>query len=130
MDDFLETLETAAARSGDALGCYSPPDAGFLSLETLLRSQRILDAARRKVRRSAEYGRRVARAALPVEYVVLVRWDALRDEARRTGKRWPWPETRAVLLDRFLAAARAEGVTMIAEGQTLADWAAKGGRGK
>ncbi len=130
MDDFLETLEAAVARSGDALGCYSPPDAGFLSLETLLRSQRILDAARRKARRSAEYGRRVARAALPVDYVVLVRWDALREEARRTGKRWPWPETRAELLDRFLAAARAEGVTMIAEWQTLDDWAAKGGRAK
>ena len=130
MDDLLETLETAVASSGDSLGCYSPPDAGFLSLATLLRSQRILDAARKKVRRSAEYGRRVARAALPVDYVVLVRWDALREEARRTGKRWPWPDTRAALLDRFLAAARAEGVTMIAEWQTLADWAAKGGRAK
>ena len=130
MDDLLETLETAVASSGDSLGCYSPPDAGFLSLATLLRSQRILDAARKKVRRSAEYGRRVARAALPVDYVVLVRWDALREEARRTGKRWPWPDTRAALLDRFLAVARAEGVTMIAEWQTLADWAAKGGRAK
>jgi hypothetical protein len=130
MDDFLETLETAVARSGDALGCYSPPDAGFLSLETLLRSHRILDAARKKVRRSAEYGRRVARAALPLDYVVLVRWDALREEARKAGRRWPWPETRAGLLDRFLSAARAEGVTMIAEWQTLADWAAKGGRAK
>ncbi len=130
MDDFLETLETAVARSGDALGCYSPPDAGFLSLETLLRSHRILDAARKKVRRSAEYGRRVARAALPLDYVVLVRWDALREEAHKAGRRWPWPETRAGLLDRFLSAARAEGVTMIAEWQTLADWAAKGGRAK
>jgi len=130
MDDFLETLETAVARSGDALGCYSPPDAGFLSLETMLRSHRILDAARKKARRSAEYGRRVARAALPLDYVVLVRWDALREEARRTGKRWPWPETRATLLDRFLSVARTEGVTMISEWQTLADWAAKGGRAK
>jgi hypothetical protein len=130
MDDFLEALETAVARSGDALGCYSPPDARFLSLETLLRSQRILDAARKKTRRSAEYGRRVARAALPVDYIVLVRWDALREEARRTGRRWLWPESRAGLLDRFLAAARAEGVTMISEWQTLADWAAKGGRAK
>lgn len=130
MDDFLETLETAVARSGDALGCYSPPDAGFLSLETLLRSHRILDAARKKVRRSAEYGRRVARAALPLDYVVLVRWDALREEAGRRGKPWPWPETRATFLDRFLGAAREEGVTMISEWQTLADWAAKGGRTK
>lgn len=89
-----------------------------------------LEAAKKKARRSAEYSRRVRRASLPVAYVVLTRWDALREEARKEGKRWPWPETRDGLLEWFLKAAREENITMISEWQTLADWAAKGGKTK
>lgn len=130
MDDYLEGLEGALARAGDYLNCNSPSDAKFLSLETLIRSRKALGAARRKAARSAEYSRRVGLASLPLTYVVLAEWDALREEARRSGTRWPWPETRQALLASFLEAARAERVTMISEWQTLADWAAKGGRRK
>jgi hypothetical protein len=37
---------------------------------------------------------------------------------------------RAEWLDWFLKAARAEGVTMISEWQTLDDWASKGGQAR
>ncbi|HOW85348.1 MAG TPA: DUF4838 domain-containing protein [Candidatus Aminicenantes bacterium] len=130
MRDYLEGLERALAGSGDPLGCYSPSEAKFLSLDTLIRSREALQAAGRKAARSAEYARRVNRASLPLTYAVLACWDALREEARRAGKRWPWPETRQALLARFLEAAGRENVTMISEWQTLADWAAKGGRTK
>ena len=130
MERYLDLLEKAVGKSGDPLGCYSPNDAKFLSLDTLLRTWRSLEAARRKARRSSEYGRRVRRASLPVAYVVLARWDALREEAGKTGRAWPWPGTRAELLAWFLEAARGEGVTMISEWQSLADWAAKGGSRK
>jgi hypothetical protein len=130
IESYLELLEKAVGKSGDALGCYSPADAKFLSLDTLARSWRILEAAKKKARRSAEYGRRVRRASIPVAYVVLTRWDALREEARKGGKRWPWPETRDGLLEWFLMSAREENITMISEWQTLADWAAKGGKTK
>ena len=66
VESYLELLEKAVAKSGDPLGCYSPADAKFLSLETLTRSWAILEAAESKARRSAEYGRRVRRASLPV----------------------------------------------------------------
>ncbi len=127
MDDYLEVLEAALDRSGEALGCYSPADAKFLSLETLSRSWRILERGRRKAAFSAEYLRRIDRARLPVAYAVLANWDALRARAGKTGRRWPWPETRDAFLTWFLDRARAENVTMISEWQTLADWAAKGG---
>jgi hypothetical protein len=130
MDDYLEGLETALAKSGDALGCYSPSDAKFLSLETLSRSWKILETARRKAARSTEYARRVRRASLPVAYTVLVRWDGLREEAERAGRTWPWPRTREAFLAWFLETARAENITMIAEWQSLDDWAAKGGRSR
>lgn len=130
MDDYLEGLEQALAKAGDALGCYSPADAKFLSFETLTRSWKALESARRKVRYSAEYGRRVKRASLPVAYSVLARWDELKEEAKRAAKTWPWPETRPAFLDWFLQAARQENITMISEWQSFADWAAKGGRQK
>ena len=130
MERYLEGLEGALRKSGDALGCYSPADAKFLSFDTLAGSWRILDAARRKSHRSTEYGRRVKRASLPVAYSVITRWDSLREDARREGARWVWPETRQAFLDWFLETARAEKITMISEWQTLADWAAKGGSQK
>ena len=130
MDDYLEGLERALSEAGDALGCYSPADAKFLSFETLTRAWKTLESARRKVRRSAEYGRRVKRASLPVAYSVLTRWEALKEEAKRAAKTWPWPETRPAFLDWFLQAARQESITMISEWQSFADWAAKGGRQK
>jgi hypothetical protein len=130
MERYLKGLEDALAQAGDALSCYSPSDAKFLSLDTLRRAWSALGSARRKARRSAEYGRRVRRASLPVAYAVLARWEPLREEARRTGQSWPWPASRDGLLAWFLEAARSENVTMISEWQSLADWAAKGGRQK
>jgi Domain of unknown function (DUF4838) len=130
MEAYLELLEAAVERTDDALGCYSPADAKFLSLDTLTRSWRLLEKARRKARRPAEYARRVRRAAMPVAYVVITRWDPLREEALKANKRWPWPGSRDELLKWFLQAARDEGVTMISEWQPLAAWAAKGGRTK
>ena len=56
MDDFLEGLEQALAKAGDALGCYSPADAKFLSFDTLARSWRTLDSASRKARRRPNTG--------------------------------------------------------------------------
>ena len=122
---YLDLMEDAVLSSGDKLGCYSPPEAKFLSLENLTAAWDILEQARRRVEGTIEYARRVLRAQMPAAYVALVRWDALTKEAREKGRRWPWPAARQELLDWFLAAARAEGVTRISEGQTLEDWAAK-----
>jgi Domain of unknown function (DUF4838) len=128
VERYLELLEGAVARSGDPLGCYSPAEAKFLSFETLRRSWALLQTAKKRARRSAEYARRIERVTLPVAYVALTRWDELREEALRSGRAWPWPGSRDGLLTWFLEAAGRQGVTMISEWQPLADWAAKGGR--
>jgi hypothetical protein len=127
---YLSLLEQTIDRSGDDLGCYSPPDAKFLSLETMRRSWEILNRAEQKAGKIVEYGKRIRRVRMPVAYVVLVRWDAFREEARKRNLAWPWPESRLEFLEWFLEAARSEGVTMISEWQTLEDWAAKGGKSR
>ncbi len=127
---YLALLEQAVKESGDHLGCYSPPDAKFLSLETMIEAWRILEAAEKKVHRSNIFLGRVRRAQMPVGYVVLTRWDAFQKEAEEHGLSWPWPRSRRELLDWFLETARSEGVTMISEGQTLDEWAERGGRSR
>ena len=128
VSSYLSRLERAVGKAGDYLGCYSPPEAKFLSLDTLAGSWSDLKKAEGRAGRIPEYGRRLKRVEMPVAYAVLAKWEGLKKEAGERGFGWPWPERREDLLAWFLAAAKAEGVTMISEGQTLEDWAAKGGR--
>jgi hypothetical protein len=67
---------------------------------------------------------------MPIAYTVLVRWDDLQKKAFEQNLAWPWPQTRKDWKDWFLLAARAEKVAMISEGQTLDDWASKGGKSR
>jgi Domain of unknown function (DUF4838) len=127
IEEYLALLENAVQETGDHLGCFSPPDARFLSLGTMLKAWEILKRADARIGRDAELRKRWRRVRMPVVYVVLTRWEEFEKEARERGREWPWPRTRQELLDGFLADARSEGVTMISEWQTLADWAARGG---
>jgi hypothetical protein len=128
--DYLALLEQAVGKSGDHLGCYSPPDARFLSLETMLNSWKILKKAEKKAGKIFEYQKRIRRIQMAAAYVILVRWDAFRQEAREKNLPWPWPGSRQAFLDWFLQAARSEGATMVSEWQTLEDWAVKGGKSR
>jgi len=127
VSEYLNLLENAVSATGDHLGCFSPTDAQFLSSETMLDAWDILKKAEAKTAKNAEFIRRIRRVQMPVAYVALVRWDDFLKEAQERGLKWPWPRSRQDLLDWFLETARSEGVTMISEGQTLDDWAAKGG---
>jgi Domain of unknown function (DUF4838) len=128
ISEYLALLEKEVLASGDPLGCYSPPDAQFLSLETMLAAWDFLKKAETKAAGNAELVRRLRRVQMPVAYVVLARWDGFQKEAQDGGLKWPWTQARQGLLDWFLDVARAEGVSMISEGHTLDDWASKGGK--
>jgi hypothetical protein len=127
---YLALMEREVKESGDHLGCYSPPDAKFLSLETLLEAWKILQKAEDEVQNDAVHLRRVRRVQMPVIYVVLTRWDSFQTEARERSLKWPWGPSRQDLLTQFLEAARAEGVTMISEWQPLEQWAERGGKAR
>jgi len=130
VSDYMTLLERAVRASEDHLGCYSPPDAKFLSLDTILRAWAILKKAENRVRGALEYARRVRSVQLPMAYAALVRWDDLQKESFGRNLAWPWPRARNEWLDWFLQAARAEKAGMISEWQTLDDWAGKGGKSR
>jgi hypothetical protein len=127
---YLTLLENAVLAGGDQLGCFSPSDAQFLSLDTMLTAWGILRKAEGKASKNAGFVSRLRQVQMPVAYVVLVRWDGFQKEAQERGLNWPWPQVRQGLLDWFLETARSEGVTMISEWQTLDDWEAKGGKSR
>jgi hypothetical protein len=130
ISSYLSLLEKAVEEAGDHLGCFSPPDAKFLSLDSMVKAWRILSEAENKARGNAVLLKRVRLAQMPVVYVALTRWDAFQKEAQESGLKWPWPRSRRELLDGFLETARSEDVTMISEGQTLEQWADRGGRAR
>jgi hypothetical protein len=107
--------------SGDYLGCYSPPDAKFLSLETLAAGWRQLQMAEAAAGADGALRHRVRVAQLPLLYAFIVRWEALRSEAAAAQIQWPVNDTIQATYERFMAIAEAEKVTRVAEGRTI-DW--------
>jgi hypothetical protein len=119
--DYLTLTHDALDASGDPLGCYSPPDAKFLSLRTLTEGLRLLRTAETAAGTDEALRQRVRVAQLPLLYAFLVRWDALKKEATAAGAAWPVDESIDAVYERFMETARAEKVTMVAEGRSI-DW--------
>ena len=118
---YLKLTHDAVDASGDYLGCYSPPDAKFLSLETLAAGWRQLQMAEAAAGADGALRHRVRVAQLPLLYAFIVRWEALRSEAAAAQIQWPVNDTIQATYERFMAIAEAEKVTRVAEGRTI-DW--------
>ena len=119
--EYLKLTHDAVEASGDPLGCFSPADAKFLSLKTLSEGLRLLKAAEAAASGDAAIRHRVHVAQLPVLYAFMVRWEPLREEATAAGVAWPVDDSIRAVYEQFMAIARAEQVTMVAEGRPL-DW--------
>jgi hypothetical protein len=121
MRDYLKLTHDAVEASGDPLGCFSPADAKFLSLKTLTDGLRLLEAAETAAGADEAVRQRVRVAQLPALYAFLVRWDALRKEATEGGVPWPVDNDIRAVYERFMKTARAENMTMVAEGRPI-EW--------
>lgn len=119
--EYLKLTHDAVAASGDALGCFSPADAKFLSLKTLRPGLALLREAETAAGADVAVGHRVRVAELPVLYAFIVRWDALRGEAANEAAIWPVDDRIVDLYERFMKIAQAEQVTMVAESRPL-EW--------
>jgi len=119
---YLGLIHDAVEASGDYLGCYSPPDAGFLSLGTLVTGILMLHIAEQAAGDDEILRHRVRVARLPVLYAFLVRWKELRREVPGDGNGyWLIADSIHTVYERFMAVATAEKITRVAEGRTI-DW--------
>jgi hypothetical protein len=118
---YLNLTHDAVEAAGDPLGCFSPAEAKFLSLKTLSAGLDLLRAAEAATGEDGVLRQRVQVAQLPVLYAFVIRWDALRDEAKSDGVPWPVDDNTKDLYARFMAIAQTENVTMVAEGRPI-EW--------
>lgn len=118
---YLKLTHDAAEASGDPLGCFSPADAKFLSPKTLSAGLKLLEKAEAVAGDDADVRHRVQVAELPLLYALLVRWDTLRKDAEAEAIPWPVEDSIQAVYERFMTIARAEQVTMVAEGRPI-EW--------
>ncbi len=126
---YLQHLHQAS--QGFNLTCYAPTDAPYLNFANLSESERLWQEAETAVTTDPERLVRVKLARLPLHYVWISRWDALRAECTAASGKWPLPESRRQAAEQWLAvAAGVEGkpwtkITKINEGgQSPQTWAA------
>lgn len=96
---YLELLEHASR--GYRLTCYSPTDSPFLQFKTLAPAERLWQQAEHAVAGDPELLARVRLGHLPVRYVWLARWDALKKECAAAHAEWPLPDSRQKVAEEW-----------------------------
>ena len=87
-----------AASRGHNLTCYSGTDAPFLGFKHLRDAEKLWDEAEQAVADDPDLRSRVRIARLPLRYVWLSRWPALRKECA-SPELWPLPNSRKSVAD-------------------------------
>lgn len=116
---YLKLTHDAVDAAGDPLGCYSPPNAKFLSLSTLCAGLKHFQSAEAAAGSDEQLLHRVRVARLPLLYVFLVRWEELRKQAADGGVAWPLAGNIRDVYGEFMHTARTEQITMVAEGRAI-----------
>jgi len=92
---YLDLLHEASR--GHNLTCYSPPNTPFLKFKHLTQAENLWQEAERATTNNSEFLPRVRLGHLPVLFVALSQWAALRKECEDGGQKWPWPESQKQL---------------------------------
>lgn len=100
---YLDLMHEASR--GHNLTCYSPTTAPFLNFKTLREAEELWQRAEEAAASDPEYRARVKLARLPVRYVWLSRWEALRQEQQNSGAAWPLPESLAAVAEDWKTTA-------------------------
>jgi hypothetical protein len=103
IESYLELLYNASR--GYNLTCYSPTDAPFLRFKTLVDAEKLWQQAEQAVAGDEELLARVRLGHLPVRYVWLSRWNALRQECTAAGATWPLSDSRQKVAEEWGAVA-------------------------
>ncbi len=104
--EYLKLTHDAVAASGDALGCFSPADAKFLSLPMLSAGLRLLGQAETAASEDVALRQRVQVAELPLLYALLVRWETLRKDAEAGAAPWPVDDSIRAVFERSCRSRR------------------------
>ena len=103
IESYLDLVQNAS--KGFNLTCSSPRSVPFLDFKTLADAARLWQEAEQAVAGDAVLLPRVRMAHLPIRYVWLARWDALRKDCAAAGSAWPLSESRHAVAEEFRTVA-------------------------
>lgn len=101
---YLDLLHRAA--EGFNLTCFAKTDTPFHDFQTLAQAERLWDQAERAAEAEPEHWLRIRMARLPLRYVWLTRWEALRKACADAGGTWPIPDSKSEVAEAFAALAK------------------------
>lgn len=111
---YLQMLHDKVALTHYRLGCYSPTDAPYLTADMLAEAERLFQQALEAVNQVPELHARVEAAQLAVRYVLISRWQELRD-ACTGGVTWPLKVSRDEAIRDFERVCKEHEITRLAE---------------
>ncbi len=92
------------------MGCFANPhEAPYLRYEVLSQAEALWEQAERAVQHDPDLHWRVQIARLPIWYAWLIRWEALQEEAKQSGKPWSMRLSKQELAEKWLQIATAPG---------------------
>ena len=112
---YLNVMHDAVEKSDDWLGCFSNPDAKFLSFNVLKDGWTYLKEAEAAAGDDKDVCFRVRVAQLPVMYAVMMKWKQLQKEAQAANVSWPWSESIEDFFTDFKSVADAKKITRLNE---------------
>ncbi len=112
---YLNVTHDAVEKTRDWLGCFEKHTAKYLSFDTLSRGWAHLERAEAAVKDDPDLLFRVRTAQLPVMYTFMMRWNEMRDAAKKADADWPMTETIQETHDRFMEIAKKKNITRLDE---------------
>jgi hypothetical protein len=122
----------AAAAKPHPMTIWTGPDSDIFTYEAVMESERLWQQALAAVRGKPDLEWRVKLGQLPIRYLIISRWQALRSESDRRKVKWPLSDSRKKVVDEWMAVATSKGpegwqpITHMNEsGLTPQAWAAR-----
>ena len=121
--EYMDLWSTAVRDSKFYLGESVPYTSAYLTPENLLRSAALMEPAKGD---DASKAARLRTAKMSTLYVVLLRWDEVRDYANAHGIKWPYKETTLQsAFQAFSSIYEESGATLLSEAGHDLGWLKK-----
>jgi len=119
---YLDLTCDAVEREGAYLRCFMTDTADWLKLDDVNRTTELFRQAEQAVAGDEVLTKRVRRARMPLDHVWLMRYYALRRQAKGEGKPFLGPEDPVAAIEAFAEAAHEFDIGNLSEGMGFAQY--------
>jgi hypothetical protein len=120
---YIDLMSDTVEQQNTYLRCFMADTAGWLNLETLNRATELFDQAQKAVADDTVLTARVRRARMPLDHVWLMRYPALKRQAKAQGLPFLGPQDPVAAVQAFVASAQEFDARNFSEGRSFGDYA-------